>query len=122
MMSKVIVLFEVKPTKEGMAKYLELAAELKPLLAGFEGFISAERFQSLSDDGKLLSMNVWESEEAVESWRNDLKHRFSQNEGRTKLFESYKITIVSTIREYTDTDREGAPNDSNESFGIEQKI
>ena len=58
-MANIIVLFEVKPTKAGMKKYLDLAAMLKPLLAGFEGFIRAERFSSLNEDGKLLSMNIW---------------------------------------------------------------
>ena len=69
-MSKVLVLFEVKPTREGMKRYLELAAMLKPLLAGFEGFVRAERFSSLNEQGKLLSLNVWNSEKAVERWRN----------------------------------------------------
>ncbi len=113
-MSKIIVLFEVKPTKEGMEKYLELAAMLKPMLSTAEGFISAERFSSLNEEGKLLSMNVWESEEAIEKWRNNLQHRMSQAEGKNKLFESYKITVCKAIREYGDADRENAPSDSNE--------
>lgn len=117
-MSKVIVLFEVKPTQEGMKRYLDLAAMLKPLLAGFEGFIRAERFTSLNEEGKLLSMNVWDSEEAVERWRNVMEHRMSQKEGREKLFESYKISVCSTIREYTDGDRKEAPKDSNQYMGI----
>ncbi len=112
-MSKIIVLFEVKPTAMGMEKYLELAAMLKPMLSGAEGFISAERFQSLNEEGKLLSMNVWESEEAIEKWRNNLQHRMSQAEGKNKLFESYKITVCKAVREYGDTDRENAPSDSN---------
>ncbi len=112
-MSKIIVLFEVKPTKEGMEKYLELAAMLKPMLSGREGFISAERFASLNEEGKLLSMNVWESEDAIEKWRNNLQHRMSQAEGKNKLFENYKITVCKAMREYTDTDRENAPSDSN---------
>ncbi len=111
-MRKIVVLFEVKPTKEGMSKYLELAAQLKPMLADEEGFISAERFQSLNEDGKLLSMNVWESEEALSKWRNNLEHRMSQAEGRNKLFESYKITVCNVVREYSDTDRENAPKDA----------
>ena len=69
-MADVVVLFEVKPTKEGMQKYLDLAAMLKPMLAGFEGFIRAERFTSLNEEGKLLSMNVWTDEDAVKRWRN----------------------------------------------------
>ena len=75
------------------------------MLAGFEGFIRAERFSSLNEDGKLLSMNVWTDETAVERWRNVMQHRMSQKEGREKLFESYKITVCSEIRSYTDTDR-----------------
>ncbi len=113
-MSKVIVLFEVKPTEEGMEKYLELAAMLKPMLGSVDGFISAERFKSLNVEGKLLSMNVWESEEAVEKWRNNIEHRMSQAEGKNKLFESYKITVCSAIREYSDISRDNAPKDSNE--------
>ncbi len=115
-MSKVIVLFEVTPTKEGMEKYLELAAMLKPMLSNVEGFIRAERFQSLNEEGKLLSMNIWENEEAVTKWRNTMEHRMSQAQGKNKLFESYKITVCSSIREYTNLDRKEAPEDSNKYF------
>lgn len=117
-MNNIIVLFEVKPTKEGMKRYLDLAAMLKPLLSSEEGFIRAERFSSLNEEGKLLSMNIWTDEAAVERWRNKVEHRMSQQEGREKLFESYKITVCSALREYTDTDREQAPADSNTFFGI----
>ena len=117
-LANVVVLFEVKPTREGMQKYLDLAAMLKPMLAGFEGFIRAERFTSLNEEGKLLSMNVWMDEDAVKRWRNVMEHRMSQKEGREKLFESYKITVCSVIRSYTDTDRTEAPSDSNEYMGI----
>ena len=118
-MANMIVLFEVKPTKVGMKKYFDLAAMLKPMLAGFEGFIRAERFSSLNEDGKLLSMNVWTDEAAVERWRNVMQHRMSQKEGREKLFESYKITVCSEIRSYTDTDRAQAPQDPNQYFELE---
>ena len=117
-MANIIVLFEVKPTKAGREKYLDLAAMLKPMLAGFEGFIRAERFSSLNEDGKLLSMNVWTDEAAVERWRNVMQHRMSQKEGREKLFESYKITVCSEIRSYTDTERAQAPQDSNQYFKL----
>lgn len=113
-MANIVVLFEVKPKKAGMKKYLDLAATLKPLLAGFEGFIRAERFSSLNEDGKLLSMNIWTDEAAVERWRNAMQHRMSQKEGREKLFESYKITVCSEIRSYTNTERTQAPQDSNQ--------
>lgn len=115
-MSDVIVLFEVTPTALGMHRYLDLAASLKGLLDGFEGFVRAERFESLSEKGKLLSMNVWTDEGAVERWRNVVEHRMSQREGREKLFKSYKITVCSAIRTYTDADRTEAPRDSNVYF------
>lgn len=117
-MKNIIVLFEVTPTKEGMQKYLDLAAALKPMLAGFEGFIRAERFSSLNEEGKLLSMNVWTDETAVERWRNVMQHRMSQKEGREKLFESYKITVCSEIRSYTETERTQAPADSNKYLEV----
>ncbi len=115
-MNNIIVLFEVKPTKAGMEKYLELAAILKELLANADGFVRAERFTSLNNEGKLLSMNVWENEEALAKWRNNLEHRLSQAEGKNKLFESYTITVCQSIREYTHKERENAPGDSNAYF------
>ena len=118
-MANIVVLFEVKPTKAGMNKYLDLAAMLKPLLAGFEGFIRAERFSSMNEDSKLLSMNIWTDEAAVQLWRNAMQHRMSQKEGREKLFESYKITVCSEIRSYTNTERTQAPQDSNQYFELE---
>ena len=118
-MANILVLFEVKPAKAGMQKYLGLAAMLKPMLAGFEGFIRSERFSGLNEDGKLLSMNVWTDETAVERWRNVMQHRMSQKEGREKLFESYKITVCSEIRSYTDTERAQAPQDSDRYFKLE---
>ncbi len=116
-MSKYIVLFEVIPTDEGRARYLELAAMLKPMLAGLDGFLSAERFQSLADERKLLSMNVWESEEALTNWRSTTEHRMSQLEGKTELFEHYTISVAKVVREYTADDRTQAPADSNAFFG-----
>lgn len=117
-MSNIIVLFEVKPTLEGKQRYLDLAAMLKPLLTGFEGFIRAERFVSLNEEGKLLSMNIWTDETAVERWRTTVEHRMSQQEGREKLFESYKITVYSILREYSQQERRETPADSNAFFHI----
>ena len=114
--NKVIVLFEVTPTAEGKVRYLELATQLKSLLSNTKGFIRSERFCSLNEEGKLLSLNVWENEEAVKKWRNELHHRMSQWEGRKRLFESYRITVASIIREYDDSNRNEAPADSNEYF------
>lgn len=113
-MSKIVVLFEVEMSESSKKKYLELAAMLKSILKDFEGFIDAKRYISLAEDGKILSMNVWENEDALNRWRNVVKHRMCQKEGREKLFKSYKITVTSVIREYTDKDRGQAPDDSNE--------
>lgn len=115
-MGNIIVLFEVTPTKEGMHRYLDLATTLKPLLAGFEGFVRAERFSSLNKEGKLLSMNVWTDESAIERWRNMVEHRMCQQEGREKLFEGYSITVCSVVRSYSDVDRTYAPDDSNKAL------
>lgn len=82
------------------------------MLTGFEGFIRAERFSGLNEEGKLISMNIWTDETAVERWRNVMQHRMSRKEGREKLFESYKITVCSEIRSYTETERTQAPADS----------
>ena len=116
-MKKLIIMFVLLTTGVSLKTGNdELATQLKSLLSDFEGFVSAERFQSLTDDNKLLSMNVWESEEAVSRWRNMIEHRMSQQEGKEKLFESYKITVAHTVREYTNTDRTEAPTDSNIAF------
>lgn len=117
-MKEIVVLFEVKLTKEGKKRYLELASMLKPLLADFEGFVRAERFVSLGDENKLLSLNVWTDEESLARWRNVAKHRMSQKEGRENLFESYRITVCSSIRSYSDVNRDEAPADSNEFLGV----
>ena len=112
----ILVLFEVKVKKEGMDKYLALAAGLKDELAQADGFIRAERFSSLSEQGKLLSLSFWESEVAVEKWRNVIKHRMSQSQGRESLFAGYTITIASKIRQYTEIDRAEVPEDSRAFF------
>ncbi len=100
-MSKVVVLFEVTPTKEGKARYLEIAAELRKLVDNVEGFISAERFQSLANGDKLLSMSVWEDMESVTTWRNNVEHKLAQQEGMSQLFVSYKISVTSVVKEYS---------------------
>lgn len=112
----ILVVFEVRVKEEGMKDYLALAAGLNAMLAGAEGFIRSERFSSLTAERKLLSLSVWESEEAVEKWRNEAQHRMSQRQGRASLFDGYTLTIASTMRSYTDSDRAEAPADSRELF------
>ena len=96
---KVAVLFEVKPKTEGKEEYLKLAAALKTELEKMPGFIRVERFASLNEEGKLLSLSVWENEDAAAAWRNH-------------------ISVTSIIREYTQDDRKEAPADSNQFLGI----
>ncbi|HZJ57210.1 MAG TPA: antibiotic biosynthesis monooxygenase [Clostridia bacterium] len=113
------VIFEVVVNQEHMDEYLSLAAGLRESLMKNKGFIRAERFSSIVDNRKLLSLSVWESEEAISDWRNRAEHRLGQRQGRDSFFESYTITVTSPVRTYTDTDREEAPKDSNEAFGSE---
>lgn len=105
--------------KEGyMEQYLNLAANLKKYVTENQGFIRSERFSSLVDERKLLSLSVWENEEDLNEWRNQIDHRLSQEEGRNNIFESYTITVTSKIRSYTNADREEASSDSNDLSGI----
>lgn len=117
-MANVIVLFEVTIKEGKMDDYLKAAASLKEELANAEGFIGAERFSSLVVEGKLLSKSEWKDEESISKWRNIAKHRMYQELGRINVFESYKITVVTSIRSYTMDSRNNAPTDSNEYFGV----
>lgn len=97
----IAVIFEVVPTRDGKTEYLKLAAELKEHLASVPGFISVERFQSLANPEKLLSMSFWETEEAVERWQKFEAHYFAQVKGSTELFQDYRIRVCSVFRDYT---------------------
>ncbi len=108
-----IVLFEVTPKKEIFTEYLLEAQELLPTLEDYQGLIRAERFTAVSNEEKILSMSVWENEEYINKWRNDLTHRMKQSKGMNELFVSYRITVADSVREYTDKDRTFAPDDSN---------
>lgn len=116
-MSPVLVLFEVTVKPDGMNYYLAIAEKLKEELAHARGFLRAERFSSLTNERKLLSLSMWENEASVNEWRNQQNHRRGQAKGRHSLFEHYSITVVTPLRSYTDKKREKAPEDSNELFG-----
>lgn len=112
------VLFEVKIAEGRQEDYLARAASLKESLAAAEGFIRSERFDSLSSPGKLLSLSVWENEDAVASWRSLDLHRQCQQAGRDGIFEDYSITVLSRVqRSYGMESRALAPSDSNRCFG-----
>ena len=111
-----VVIFEVRPIAEGKEEYLKIAVELRSLLANREGFISIERFQSLNEEGKILSLSFWDSEDSIEKWRNTLEHRAGQKKGKDSLFHSYRIRVAQVVRDYTESDRNEAPSDSNKEL------
>jgi heme-degrading monooxygenase HmoA len=104
----------VWPAEGRKDDYLRLAAALRGELDQADGFISIERFQSLTDAGKLLSLSFWRDEEAVKAWRNNVPHRASQAAGRAGIFADYRLRIGGVIRNYGMTDRAEAPSDSRE--------
>jgi len=95
-----VVIFEVEPKQSGMDDYLDIASQLKQELEQVEGFISIERFKSLNNPDKLLSLSTWESETAITVWRNQLSHKTAQKKGRMVLFKDYRIRVANVIRDY----------------------
>jgi len=108
----IAVIFEVWPKPEHKKEYLDLAAELKPILETIDGFISVERFESLTEKGKILSLSIFRDEEAVAAWCNIPQHRKTQAKGRATIFENYRLRIAGVIRDYGMNDRAQAPKDS----------
>lgn len=108
----IAVIFEVWPNEGCRDDYLQLAASLRPLLAEIDGFISVERFQSISDPGKMLSLSIWRGEAAVEHWRQIEMHRAAQRDGREWVFKDYRLRVAGVIRDYGMLEREQAPADS----------
>jgi heme-degrading monooxygenase HmoA len=108
----IAVIFEVRPKPERKQEYLDLAAELRPILETVDGFISIERFESLTEKGKILSLSFFRDEEAVAAWRNIPEHRRTQAKGRASIFENYRLRIAGVIRDYGMNERAQAPKDS----------
>jgi heme-degrading monooxygenase HmoA len=108
----IAVIFEVEPADGRRDAYLGIAADLKPLLETMDGFISVERFQSLIDPKKVLSLSFWRDEEAVNAWRNTEEHRQAQRAGRGGIFAGYRLRIAHVIRDYGMNERAEAPDDS----------
>ncbi len=113
----IAVIFEVLPKEGRRAAYLDMAAELKPLLSEIDGFISVERFESLTEPGKLLSVSFWRDEEALAQWRAVERHRGAQSAGRSLMFEDYRLRVAGVIRDYGMEDRAQAPADSRAHHG-----
>lgn len=108
----IAVIFEVEPADGRESAYLATAADLRPLLDGIEGFISVERFRSLANPGKMLSLSFFENEEAVTRWRNLPEHRRAQAMGRGGVFAGYRLRIAHVMRDYGMSERDEAPGDS----------
>ena len=108
----IAVIFEVQPAEGKRDAYLGIAANLRPLLDGIDGFISIERFQSLADTNRILSLSFWRDEEAVKAWRNTEEHRQAQQAGRGGIFAGYRLRIAHVVRDYGLTQRDEAPADS----------
>jgi heme-degrading monooxygenase HmoA len=106
----IAVIFEVWPERRD--DYLDIAAELRPLLKQIDGFISVERFESITEKGKMLSLSFFRDEEAVKAWRNVAEHRIAQAKGRSGVFKDYRLRIAGVIRDYGMTERAQAPTDS----------
>ena len=108
----IAVIFEVVPNAGRKDAYLETAARLRPLLEKIDGFVSIERFESLTQPGKILSLSFWRDEEAVKSWRNLEEHRSAQAAGRASIFADYRLRVAHVLRDYGMNERAEAPADS----------
>jgi len=104
----IAVIFEAWPADDGSA-YLDLAAALRPRLEGMDGFISIERFQSLAEPRKLLSLSFWRDEAAVRAWRTDPAHRETQRAGRAGVLRDYRLRVAHVVRDYGMTARAEVP-------------
>ena len=108
----IAVVFEVLPRQGKLDPYLDMAATLRPELDTIDGFISVERFQSIMDPSKYLSLSFWRDEEALAAWRNRPHHRTAQQAGRSDMFADYRLRVAGVIRDYGMTDRDEAPDDA----------
>lgn len=112
----IAVMFEVQIAEGKRQDYLDIAAHMRPLLDTVEGFVSVERFQSLTNPDKLLSLSFFEDEAAIQRWRNLTSHRTAQSQGRSGIFTNYQIRIAGVIRDYGMFDRKQAPDDSKKAL------
>ncbi|ANK82838.1 MAG: antibiotic biosynthesis monooxygenase [Rhizobiales bacterium NRL2] len=108
----IAVIFEVEPAEGQREAYLDIAAAIRPELEKIDGFISVERFQSLNDPGRILSLSFFRDEDAVIRWRNLEAHRRAQAKGRGGVFAGYRLRVAQVLRDYGMDDRAEAPDDS----------
>jgi heme-degrading monooxygenase HmoA len=108
----IAVIFEVWPKPDRRQDYLDIAAHLRPLLEKIDGFISIERFESLYEPGKILSLSFFRDEAAVQAWRTTDGHRIAQAKGRGEFFANYRLRVAGVMRDYGMNDRDQVPGDS----------
>ena len=113
----IAVIFEVEPAEGRVDDYLAIAAGLRPLLDGVEGFVSVERFRSLADPRRLVSLSFFEDEAAVRRWRSLAAHRSAQARGRGEVLADYRLRVAEVVRDYGMADRAEAPADSRIAHG-----
>jgi heme-degrading monooxygenase HmoA len=113
----IAVIFEVVPHEARRQQYLDAAASLRASLETMDGFISIERFESLAQPGKILSLSFWRDEEAVARWRNTAEHRAVQARGRDGIFSDYRLRVAAVMRDYGMHERAEAPADSRAVHG-----
>jgi len=113
----IAIIFEVEPHTQHKQAYLDIAAALKPELLKIDGFISIERFQSLTDPARLLSLSFFRDEQAVMQWRQLEAHRKAQTSGRETVFSHYRLRVAHVLRDYGMTERDEAPADSRKANG-----
>lgn len=113
----IAVIFEVIPHADKKQAYLDMAAEMRPLVEQIDGFVSVERFQSLTDPDKLLSVSFFRDEAALEDWRRLTGHRKAQKAGRTSYFKDYRLRVARVLRDYGMHERDEAPADSRDVNG-----
>ena len=113
----IAIIFEVMPAEGQKDAYLDIAATMRPMVEQVEGFISVERFQSLTNPDKLLSISFFEDEDAVHRWRKLAAHRNAQSKGRNGIFSDYRLRVCHVMRDYGMFDRDQAPEDSVKAHG-----
>lgn len=108
----IAVIFELHPHPGAAARYFELAAALKEELSSVDGFVSVERFESITRPGHFLSLSFWRDDDAVRNWRCHAMHRQAQQEGRSSVLASYRLRVAAVQRDYGALERDQVPADS----------
>ena len=115
----IAIIFEVEPAAGREDDYLAIAGAMRAELEKQPGFIGVERFRSITNPGKLLSLSFWEDEAAVRNWRCHAGHRDAQRAGRGGVFAGYRLRVAGVIRDYGPAERrDQAPKDSNAAWGL----